>query len=129
VPARSPRAAAVLQALPDGPTTRIADVLLRIEPARVDHVPVRDLLDALPAELDLVMRTEGTLDEYRHLAADVLLVHGARSHPVFAETAELLDGVLPRGTVVRLPGLDHDAAQTYGRPEPIADVLRLFFTA
>ena len=39
----------------------------------------------------------------------------------------LLHAVLPHSTVLRLPGLNPDSAQTYGKPEPIAAALRLFF--
>ena len=46
---------------------------------------------------------------------------------MFVRSVEALHGVLPRSTVRRLPGLDHDAAQTCGKPEAIAAAVRLFF--
>jgi pimeloyl-ACP methyl ester carboxylesterase len=123
-----PAVAAALRRIPARPTARLADLLLRLEPARPDHVPLRDLLPALAPELDLVMHTEGTLGHYRDLAAEVLLVYGGDSDGAFAATADALHGVLPRSTVIRLPGRNHDSAQTYGKPAGIADVLRLFFS-
>jgi hypothetical protein len=46
---------------------------------------------------------------------------------MFVGCAEALYTVLPHSTVLRLPGLNHDSAQTYGRPDTIAAALRLFF--
>jgi hypothetical protein len=45
---------------------------------------------------------------------------------MFADCAEALNAVLPHPTVLRLPGLNHDSAPTYGKPETIAAALRLF---
>lgn len=123
----SPRAAAMLRAIPAGAAARLCDLVLRWEPERTDHVPWRVLLPALVPELDLVMRTEGTLEEYGALQADVLLMYGDESDAVFGASADALHGVLRRSTVLRLPGLNHDSAQTYGHPARLADVLRLFF--
>src|SRR5437762_1509500 len=62
--------AAVFRHLPVRSMGRFVDLLLRLQPGRGDTVPWRDLLAALPPELDLVLGTQGTLDEYRHLKAD-----------------------------------------------------------
>jgi pimeloyl-ACP methyl ester carboxylesterase len=121
--------AATLRALPTGPTGRLVDLLLRLGRAGGDTVPMRELLTALPPELDLVLDTGGTLDDYRRLDAEVLLMYGGRTQSIFANTARELHRVLPRSTVRELPGLNHDSAQTYGRPAAIATALREFFTA
>ena len=55
-------------------------------------------------------------------------MYGGETDPMFVDCAEALHAVLPRSTVLRLPGLNHDSAQTYGKPETIAAALRLFFT-
>jgi pimeloyl-ACP methyl ester carboxylesterase len=121
--------AAALRALPVGATGRLVDLLLRLGRGGGDTVPMRDLLTALPPELDLVLATPGTLDEYRRLDAEVLLMYGGRTQSIFVDTARELHGVLPRSTVLELPGLNHDSAQTYGKPAAIAAALREFFTA
>jgi pimeloyl-ACP methyl ester carboxylesterase len=121
--------AAVFRQLPVRSTGRFVDLLLRLQPGRGDTVPWRDLLAALPPELDLVLDTQGTLDEYRRLKADVLLMYGSQTDPMFVTTAQELHRVLPRSTVVQLPGLNHDSAQTYGKPAAIAAALRQFFEA
>jgi hypothetical protein len=50
----------------------------------------------------------------------VLLMYGSETDPMFVGCAEALHAVLPQSTVLRLPGLNHDSAQTYGKPETIA---------
>jgi hypothetical protein len=86
--------------------------MLRSIPTHDDHVAWQDLLPALAPALDLVKLSEGTLDDYRHLAADVLLMYGSESDTVFADTADALHGVLPRSTVIQL----RDATTTPRRP-------------
>lgn len=119
--------APALRCLPARPTGRLIDLLMRLERPRGDTVPWRDLLAALPAELDPVLATGGTVDGYRHLEAEVLLMYGGRTDPMFVATARELHRVLPSSTIVRLPGLNHDSAQTYGKPAAIAAELRRFF--
>lgn len=121
--------AAVLRGIPAGPTGRLIDLLLRLEPGRRDTVRMRELLVAIAPELDLVMATEGTLDEYRRLEADVLLMYGSHTEPIFVNTAKELHKVLPHSTVKELPGLNHDSAQSYGKPAAIAAALLEFFGA
>lgn len=104
------------------------NTFLRLERPRRGDVAWRDLLHALPDELKLVIATDGTLDSYRQLEAATLLLHGAKSHPVFAATARALHEVLPNSKVVQLPGLNHDAAQTYGHPDAIAAATRVFLS-
>jgi pimeloyl-ACP methyl ester carboxylesterase len=105
----------------------LIDLFLRHERPRSGNVAWRELVASLPAELDPVLDTEGTLEQYRQLEAQVLLMYGSETDPMFIDCAEALHGVLPHSTVLRLPGLNHDSAQTYGKPETIAAALRLFF--
>ena len=118
---------AAVHAFPSGVGAGLIDLFLRHERPRSGNVAWRELVASLPAELDPVLDTEGTLEQYRQLAAEVLLMYGGETDPMFVDCAEALHAVLPRSTVLRLPGLNHDSAQTYGRPETIAAALRLFF--
>jgi pimeloyl-ACP methyl ester carboxylesterase len=119
---------AAVQAFPSGVGAALIDLFLRYQRPRSGQVAWRELVASLPAELDLVLDTLGTLQQYRRLDAQVLLIYGSETDPMFAECAEALHAVLPHSTVLRLPGLNHDSAQTYGKPETIAATLRLFFT-
>jgi pimeloyl-ACP methyl ester carboxylesterase len=105
----------------------LVDLTLRWHHPRSGNVAWRELVASLPTELDPVLETEGTLEEYRQLDAQVLLLYGSETDPMFANCAEALHALLPHSTVLRLPGLNHDSAQTYGKPETIAATLRLFF--
>jgi pimeloyl-ACP methyl ester carboxylesterase len=95
---------------------------------RGDNVALRDLVPALKPELDLVRATEGTIDHYKNVPAEILLMCGAEAPPLFKGTLDALEQVLPRATRVELPGVNHGAAQDQGgKPGVIADQLRRFF--
>ena len=121
------RAGSAVRAVPTPVGAGLLDLVLRAERPRAGNVPWRELVASLPDELDPVLQTEGTLEQYRRLEAEVLLMVGGATDPMFVRSAEALHGVLPRSTVLRLPGLNHDSAQTYGKPETIAAAVRLFF--
>src|SRR5829696_4146932 len=70
-------------------------------------------------EIELVKRTEGTLDNYRGVAAEVLLLYGSDTDSVFKVTAEALQSVLPHSICIELPDLDHRSVQNYGKSERI----------
>ena len=96
--------------------------------AKGDNVALRDLIPTLVPELHQVMETEGTIDDYRKVTAEVLLLCGSGAPPLFTATLDALAGVLPRATRVELPGLNHGAAQDQGGdPAAIAAQLRQFF--
>jgi pimeloyl-ACP methyl ester carboxylesterase len=116
-----------VHAFPSRVGAGLIDLFLRYQRPRPGNVAWRELLASLPAELGPVLQTEGTLEQYRRLAAQVLLIYGSETDPMFVACAEALHAVLPHSTVLRLPGLNHDSAQTYGQPETIATALRLFF--
>jgi pimeloyl-ACP methyl ester carboxylesterase len=105
-------------------------LLLRIDARLVkgDDVALRDLIPALKPELDQVAATEGTIDNYKNVTAEVLLLCGTEAAPLFKGTLDALANVLPRAARVELPGLNHGAAQDQGgKPAVIADQLRRFF--
>ena len=97
--------------------------------ARGDTVALRDLVPTLIPELRQVKATEGTIDYYRNVTAECLLMCGADAPPLFTATQDALQQVLPHCTRVVLPGLNHGAAQDQGgSPAVIAGQLRQFFS-
>lgn len=108
----------------------ISRLLLWADARRVngDDVALRDLIVAWKQELDVVEATEGTIDDYKNVTAEVLLLCGADAPTLFTGTLDALQKVLPRATRVELPGLNHGAPQDQGgNPAVIADQLRRFF--
>lgn len=97
---------------------------------RGDDVALRDLVKAWKSELEQVQATEGTIEEYRNVNAEVLLMAGKQAPSLFTGTLDALTAVLPHSTRVDLAGVNHGAAQDQGgRPAIIADELRRFFSA
>jgi hypothetical protein len=97
--------------------------------ARGDTVALRDLVPALIPELRLVKATEGTIDFYRNVSAECLLMCGSNAPTLFTGTVDALQDVLPHARRVELAGLHHGAAQDQGgSPRVFADQLRQFFS-
>jgi pimeloyl-ACP methyl ester carboxylesterase len=110
----------------------ICRALLWADAKRVkgDDAALRDLIVAWKEELNVVKSTEGTLDDFRSVTADVLLLVGTNAPTLFIGTVDALQTVLPRATRVDLPGLNHGGAQDQGgQPNVIAAQLRRFFAA
>ena len=108
----------------------ICRALLWADAKRVsgDDAALRELIVAWKEELNVVKSTEGTLDDFSKVTADVLLLVGTDAPALFTGTLDALQTVLPRATRVDLPGLNHGGAQDQGgEPEVIAAQLRHFF--
>lgn len=91
-----------------------------------DYVPYSKLISPLREELLVVAQTEGTLESYKGVTADVLLLMGSKSYRFIMETSKALEKVLPHARLVELQGLNHDAAQDYGKPERLIPEIRRF---
>jgi hypothetical protein len=94
---------------------------------RGDDVPLQDLRPTIHHEIELVKKTEGSLDDYRGVPADVLLLYGRKTDSMFKVTAKTLPSVLPHCICIELPDLDHRSVQNYGKPKRIAPLLQVFF--
>jgi hypothetical protein len=104
-----------VQAFPSRVGAGLIDLFLRHQRPRSGSVAWRELVASLRTELDPVPDTEGTLEQYRQLDAQVLLMYGSETDPMFVDCTKALHSVLPHSTVLGLPGLNHDSAQTYGK--------------
>lgn len=108
----------------------ICRALLWADAKRVtgDDVQLRDLIVAWKQELDVVKSTEGTLDDFTNVTAEVLLLCGTGAPTLFTGTLDALQRVLPRATRVDLSGLNHGGPQDQGgNPAIVAAQLRRFF--
>ncbi|MEN6552469.1 MAG: alpha/beta hydrolase [Methanobacterium sp.] len=101
---------------------------INVRTVKGDDVSYQELIPTLRDELHLVEKTEGTLDDYKNVPARVLLLEGNKTQSLLKESLDALNEVLPHSNLVELKGLNHDSAQDYGKPEPIAQELKRFFS-
>ena len=83
---------AAVHAFPSRVGARLIDLFLRHQRPRSGNVAWRELVASLPAELDPVLDTAGTLEQYRQLDAKVLLTYGSETDPMFLDCTEALHG-------------------------------------
>ena len=100
---------------------------MNVKTVKGDDVPYKELIPTLDDELHLVEKTEGTLEDYKNVSAKVLLLEGNKTQSLLKESLDALNEVLPHSHLIELKGLNHDSAQDYGKPEPIAQELKRFF--
>jgi pimeloyl-ACP methyl ester carboxylesterase len=94
-----------------------------------DDAALRDLILAWKQDMEVVKATEGSIDHYKNVTAEVLLLCASDAAPLFKATLDALQNVLPRATRVELPAVNHGAAQDQGgTPTVIAGQLRRFFS-
>lgn len=120
--------AAPIRAIPDLVLVPLVKLIFRINQRNVngDDVPYQDLIPVLGPELHVVEKTEGTIDEYQAVSAKVLLLEGSKTQSLLKDSMTELYNILPCSDLVELKGLNHDSAQDYGKPEPIANEIKRF---
>ena len=98
--------------------------------AKVDDVTMRTLAPTLHYDFQLVIDTDPSLERFRALRADVLLLGGSKSPAYLKAGLDALQQTLPQATRVEFPGVGHEASgntDRRGRPERVARELRRFF--
>ena len=103
--------------------------------ARAGDVTMRMLAPTLQYDFELVLASQGALDRFGTISADVLLLGGSKSPAFLIASVDALARVLPRAERVTLTGLGHAASGNSGDPmtgrdaDPrrVAEVLRRFF--
>ena len=120
--------AAPVRAIPDLVLVPLVKLILWINQRndKGDEVPYQDLIPVLGPELHVVEKTEGTIDEFKAVSAKVLLLEGSKTQSLLKDSMTKLYNVLPCSDLVELKGLNHDSAQDYGKPEPIANEIKRF---
>src|SRR5664280_2155593 len=92
-----------------------------------DDVTIEDLMPTLKFDVQLVNETEGKLDNFKNVQAEVLLMGGSKSPLFLKHSLETLEKLLPNGKRIELQGLDHDSAQDYSKPEIVAQEIKSFY--
>lgn len=94
------------------------------------YVPFSRLAPTLHYDFALVAEMSESLESFRDVPAEVLLVGGSRSPAYLQNALDSLERVLPKVERVELDGLDHAASWNSdrgGNPDHVARELRSFF--
>jgi pimeloyl-ACP methyl ester carboxylesterase len=94
------------------------------------YVPMRDLAPTMHYDFRLVAETSGTLDRFRAIQAETLLLGGSKSPAYLKAALGRLEMVLPEARRIEIQGVDHAASWNSdigGKPERVAEELRRFF--
>ena len=117
---------------------RLLELLTRMAMAQEDkrgtdgYVPMRALAPTLHHEFQLVADTSGSLERFRAIAAEVMLLGGSKSPAYLKRALDMLERVVPDAKRVELSGVGHAAAWNSdrgGQPEQVGRELGQFFAA
>ena len=90
-------------------------------------IAIEDIIPTMHHDVQLAKATEGTIQSFSVIDADVLLMGGSKSPPYLRLALDELEAVLPRAGRVEFRGLDHQAPDNSEQPERVASELRKFF--
>ncbi len=93
-------------------------------------VTMRMLAPTLHYDFQLVVEAEGTLDSFKAIRAELLLLGGSKSPTYLKVALDALAKLFPQAKRIEFPGLDHGASGNSdrgGKPEQVAEALRQFF--
>ncbi len=125
----------LFNALPDWVLERLTAMMMKQEDknARPGEITMGTLAPTLHYDFQLVSEMAETLENFRAVRAEVLLLGGSKSPAWLKVALDALEKVLPRAKRIEFPGLDHggssDVSSTNrsGQPERVAQELRRFF--
>lgn len=98
-----------------------------------NSVTTRMLAPTLHYDGQLLVEMTGTLERFRAVGAEMLLLGGSKGLPYLKPALDALERVLPHVKRMELPGLDHGGAcdvsdtNSGGKPELVARELSRFF--
>jgi pimeloyl-ACP methyl ester carboxylesterase len=98
--------------------------------AQVGDVTMRMLAPTLHYDFQLICESEGPIDRFQDIRADLILLGGTKSPTYLQTSVETLSKVFPRARRVTLRGLGHEASgnvNQWGKPQQVALELRRFF--
>jgi pimeloyl-ACP methyl ester carboxylesterase len=99
----------------------------QVKQIKGDDVPIAALIPTIRNDSKLEIETEGQLENYKVLQAQVLLLGGSKSDADIKAALDRLGMVLPNVKRIELSGLGHSAPANNGKPEIISRELQLFF--
>ena len=108
----------------------IFKIVLEIDARNVkgDDVTLKDLVPTFHNDVLLVNETKGTIQKFKNVSAEVLLLNGSKTFLFLKHIIDALNEVLPHVKRVEIQGIDHAAAEdTTGKPEIVAHEIKRFF--
>lgn len=114
----------------------LTDLAMKSEDKKAasDDVTMRKLAPTLHCDGVLLAEMAGTIDTFRAVSADVLLLGGSKGLSFLRPALDALARTLPRSRRVEFPGLDHGGSsdpsatnRSGGEPETVAGEIRAFF--
>ena len=108
----------------------IFKIVLEIDARNVkgDDVTLKDLVPTFHNDVLLVNETKGTIENFKTVSAEVLLLNGSKTFLFLKHIIDALNEVLPHVKRVEIQGIDHAAAEdTTGKPEIVAHEIKRFF--
>jgi hypothetical protein len=126
---RGLQASPVFEVLPRFVLVPVVTLIMKGEAKRLQEgdVPLWKILPTVHYDVQLVIETENTLDTFRPVSVEVLLLGGSRSQSFLRSALDALAAALPRAQRVEFNGLHHLGADNSGKPETVAATLRRFF--
>jgi pimeloyl-ACP methyl ester carboxylesterase len=95
-----------------------------------DYASFTELAPTLHHDGRVICEMSGQQESLRAIRADVLLLGGSKSTAFLKAGLDSVAKVLPQARRIELPGLNHSSTwntDVRGKPEPVAQELRLFF--
>jgi len=113
-------APAFLKVVPRRLMTRITEKMLVKDErqAGADAITMRKLAPTIHYEGALIAELAGTFDDFRGVAADVLLLGGSKGLPGLKPGRDLLEKALPHCRWIEFEGLDHGSSSDPGGINP-----------
>jgi pimeloyl-ACP methyl ester carboxylesterase len=119
----------LFSAIPRFITVPLMTLAMKAEAKEVkgDDVPLQNLVPTIHFDAQMVFGAENTIENFKDVRADVLLLGGSKSPAYLKYALDCLNTVLPHVKRIEFPGLGHLAADNDGKPERVAQELRRFF--
>ena len=93
----------------------------------MNMVQIISLLPIFKNDVVLVNETKGTIENFKNVSAEVLLLSGSKTFLFIKHSLDALNEVLPHVERVEIQGIDHAASEDKtGKPEIVAQEIKRF---
>ena len=122
----------IFNAMPRWLLESLTNMMIKSEDkkAKADDVTMRMLAPTLHYDFQLVVETKDTVESFKAIYAETLLLGSGKSPAYFHVALDALEKILPHAKRVEFPGLNHGASGNTnrgGQPVRVAQELRRFF--